>query len=157
MALALARLELREQHLVRAESVLRQFLHANSPADLLFLLAEALIAQNKIEGSDGALVLMERLDQRGYRQTYVRFLEARLEVQQKRWDKAIPKIEAALAVLKPEPQMSTQLSLMLAECYTHLGWDEQRLEALRSAAKGPAGSESARLAGPFPGGGEQLR
>ena len=47
VALALARLELREQHLVRAESVLRQFLHANSPADLLFLLAEALIAQEQ--------------------------------------------------------------------------------------------------------------
>ena len=146
VALAGARLELREQHLDRAESILRQALDNNSPADLLFLLAEALIGQDKIEGTDNARVLMERLDQRGYRESYVRFLEARLEVQKKRWVTAISKIEAALAVLKPETQMATQLSLMLAECYTQLGWDEQRVEALRSAAEGPAGSESARLA-----------
>ena len=146
VALAGARLELREQHLDRAESILRQALDNNSPADLLFLLAEALIGQDKIEGTDNARVLMERLDQRGYRESYVRFLEARLEVQKKRWVTAISKIEAALAVLKPETQMATQLSLMLAECYTQLGWDEQRVEALRSAAEGPAASESARLA-----------
>ena len=35
---------------------------------------------------------------------------------------------------------------MLAECYTRLGWEEQRIDALRNAGEGPTGSEAARLA-----------
>ncbi len=149
LALASARLELREKRPDRAESVLRRSYRTyknNPPVDLLFLLAEALIVQDKIEGSDGARVFMVRLEQTGYRESYVQFLEALLEVQNKRWNTAVSRIESALAVVKAEPQMSTRLSLMLAECYSQLGWDERRLEALRIAGQGPSGSESARLA-----------
>ena len=71
--------------------------------DLAFLLAETLILQDKIEGSDGARVFMDYLADRGYRETLVRYLEARIEVQEKRWDKAISKIESALAVLESRP------------------------------------------------------
>ena len=47
LALALARLELQEQHPDRAETVLRQVYRDNPPADLAFLLAEALILQRQ--------------------------------------------------------------------------------------------------------------
>ena len=58
---------------------------------------------------------------------------------------AIPKIQSALLKLSADKQVSTQLNLLLAECYTHLNWNEQRLAALRNAGSGPAGSEAARL------------
>jgi cellulose synthase operon protein C len=144
--MALARLELQEQHLDRAETVLRRAYPDNLQASMAFLLAETLILQDKIEGSDGARVFMDYLAGRGYRETYVRCLEARIEVQEKRWDKAISKIESALAVMQADPGITTQLYLMLAECYTRLGWEEQRLDALRNAGEGPSGSEAARLA-----------
>ena len=144
--MALAWLELGEQHPDRAEAVLRQAYQAKPSVDLAFLLAETLILQDKIEGSDGARVFMDYLADRGHRETYVRYLEARIEVKEKRWDKAISKIESALAVLKADPRISMQLNLMLAECSTGLGWEEKRLAALRSAGEGPIGSEAARLA-----------
>ena len=64
----------------------------------------------------------------------------------KRWDKAISKIESALAVMKTDRRISMQLYLMLADCYTGLGWEEKRIAALRNASEGQNGSEAARLA-----------
>ena len=81
---ALARLELEEKHPDRAEGVLRQAYQAKPSVDLAFLLAETLILQDKIEGSDGARVFMDYLADRGYRQTLVRYLEAWIEVKAKR-------------------------------------------------------------------------
>ena len=104
--IALARLELGEQHPDRVEGVLRQAYQAKPSVDLAFLLADTLIQQDKIEGSDGARVFMGYLADRGYRETYVRYLEARIEVKEKRWDKAISKIESAVAVLKADPRIS---------------------------------------------------
>src|SRR5271157_311914 len=144
--MALARLELGEQHPDRAEAVLRQAYQAKPSVDMAFLLAEMLILEDKVDGDDGASVLMNFLGDRGYRETYVRYLDARIEVKEKRWDKAISKIEPALAVMKADPTITTQLYLMLAECYTGLGWEEKRLAALRNAGEGPTGSAAARLA-----------
>ena len=144
--IALARLELEEQRPDRAEGVLRQAYQAKPSVDLAFLLAEMLIPQDKIEGGDGARVFMDYLADRGYRETLVRYLEARIEVKEKRWDKAISKIESALASMKADPRISMQLYLMLADCYTGLGWEEKRIAALRNAGEGPNGSEAARLA-----------
>ena len=39
-------------------------------------------------------------------------------------------------MLKSVPRLVVPLNLMLAECYSHLGSDEQRLNALRQAAEG---------------------
>jgi cellulose synthase operon protein C len=144
--MTLARLELGEQHPDRAESVLRRAYQDRPSVDLAFLLAEILILEDKVDGEDGASGLMKFLGDRGYRETYVRYLEARIEVKAKRWDQAISKLESALAVMKADQRISMQLNLMLAECYTGLGWEEKRLEALRNAGESPAGSEVARLA-----------
>ena len=48
--------------------------------------------------------------------------------------------------MKADPRISMQLYLMLADCYTGLGWEEKRIAALRNASEGPNGSEAARLA-----------
>ena len=42
-------------------------------------------------------------------------------------------------------ELTAQLDLMLAECYGRIGADEQRLDALRRAAEGDQGPESARI------------
>src|SRR5271166_1465408 len=82
--MALARLELGEQHPDRVEAVLRQAYHAKPSVDLAFLLAKTLILQDKIDGSDGARFFMDYRADRSYRETLVRYLEARIEVKEKR-------------------------------------------------------------------------
>jgi cellulose synthase operon protein C len=145
LSLNLARLETRAGHLDQAESVLRQADQANPSLDLAFELAETLIAQDKIDGKDEAATYIARLRDAGMGDTLVRYLEAKILYQTKKWPQAIPKIEMARAVLKPFPGLAVPLNLMLAECYRHMGSDEQRLSALRQAADGDRSPESARI------------
>ena len=143
--LALAQLETRDGHLDRAESVLRQADQANPSLDMAFELAETLIAQNKIDGKDQAAGYIARLRDAGLGETLVRYLEARILYQRKQWAEAIPKIETARAVLRSVPRLAAPLNLMLVECYSHVGADEQRLDALRQAAEGDRALESTRI------------
>ena len=78
--------------------------------------------------------------------TSVPYLEAEILFQQKNWAEAIPKLEKARAVLRAESQFTAKISLMLAECYDRVGYDEKSLDALRQVADGERGPESARLA-----------
>ena len=135
-ALGLARLELRGQHPDRALAVLRQAYHQNPSVELALVLAENLILQNKIEGSEQAGYFIDRLKSAGLGDTVVRYLEARILVQQKKWADAIPRIEMAKAVLKAHPQLTAQLDLMRADCYGRLGSSERRVDALREAIEG---------------------
>jgi cellulose synthase operon protein C len=145
-ALNLARLEAREGHLDQAESVLRQADQANPSLDVAFELAETLIDQNKIDGKDDAASFIARLRDAGMGDTLVRYLEAKMVFQSQKWAEAIPKIEMAGAVLKSVPRVAVPLNLMLAECYRHVGSDEQRLNALRqAAAEGDRAPESVRI------------
>ena len=144
-SLNLARLETREGHLDQAESVLRQADQANPSLDLAFELAETLIAQNKIDGKDEAASYIARLRDAGLGDTLVRYLEAQVLFRRKKWAEAIPQIEMARAVLKSVPRLAVPLNLMLAECYSHMGSDEQRLNALRQAADGDQAPESVRI------------
>ena len=138
--LALARLELGEQHRDRAEAVLRQAYQAKPSVDLAFLLAEMLILEDKVDGEDGAGVLINFLSDRGFRETYARYLEARIEVRAKRWEKAIAKIEPARTVHESRPPNHHPAR---PACWPNatpgLGWEEQRLDALRNAGRGPLG------------------
>ena len=77
--------------------------------------------------------------------TLVRFLEAEILFQGKKWVDAIPKIEMARVVLRDPRKLIVQLDLMLAECYRRLGHEEQRLDALRRAAEGDQGPDSTRV------------
>ena len=124
---------------------MRQAYQANPSLDLAFDLAETLILQDKIEGKDQAADYIARLRNAGLGDTLVRYLEAEILFQQKKWAEAIPRIEMARAVLGADPQLTVQLNLMLAECYGRVGDDEQRLDALRQAAEGDQGPESARI------------
>ena len=144
-ALGLARLEIRERHLDRAEAVLRRAHQANPSDTLAFCLAQVLIFQGKFEGKDQAAGYIALLQNAGFGDTLVRFLEAERLFQRKEWKEAIPRLETARAVLGADPQLVAQLNLMLAECHGRLGDPEQRLDALRQAAEGDRGPESARL------------
>src|SRR5271157_2385517 len=143
--IALARLEARAGHLDQAESVLRQADQANPSLDLAFELAETLIAQNKLDDKDQAAGYIARLRAAGAGDTLVRYLEAKILYQRKRWAEAIPRLETARAVLKSLPQFAEPLNLMLAECYSRVGSDEQRMDALRQAAEGDRAPESTRI------------
>jgi cellulose synthase operon protein C len=143
-ALNLARLEAREGHLDQAEVVLRQAYQASPSLNLAFVLAETLILQNKIDGPDQADDYIGHLRSAGLGETFVRFLDAEILFQRKKWFDAIPRLEMARAVLKSLPQLTLPLDLMLAECYGRVGSDEKRLDALRQAATGDRTSESAR-------------
>ncbi len=143
--LALAGLETRDGHLDRAEPVLRQADQANPSPDLAFELAVNLIAQDKIDGKDQAEGYIARLREAGFGESLVRYLEAQILYQRKQWSEAIPRIETARNLLRSIPRFETPLNLMLVECYSHVGADEQRLEALRQAAAGGRSPESARI------------
>ena len=82
LAVGLARLEVREGHLDRAEAVLRRADRVNASVDLAFELAEVLIFQGKIEGDDQAEGYLARLRDAGFGETLVRFLEAEILVQE---------------------------------------------------------------------------
>jgi cellulose synthase operon protein C len=145
LALGLARLETRERHIDGAEKVLRRALEANPSVVLEFMLAENLIIQGKIDGKDQAGDYIARLRNAGLADTYVRYLEAEIPFQQKKWREAIPRIETARAVLRADPQFTAQFNLMLAECYGRVGNEERRLDALRRIAESAQASDSARI------------
>jgi cellulose synthase operon protein C len=144
-ALRLAGLETRALHLDRAEAVLRQAFQANPSLDLSFYLAENLILQDKIEGKDGAESFIALLQKAGLGDTLVRYLDAEMLFQRKKWKEAIPALEMARAVLRSDSQLIVQLDLMMAECHRRGGDEERRLDALRQAAEGDHGPESTRV------------
>ena len=144
-AIGLARLETQENHLNRAEAVLRQSLHASSSIEIAFRLADILVIEGKIEGKDQANDYITLLRNAGLGDTFVRFLEAEIPFHQKKWAEAIRRIETARAALGADPQLTARLNLMLAECYGRMGDDERRLDALREAAQGDRGLESAHF------------
>jgi tetratricopeptide (TPR) repeat protein len=132
--LRLAQLELRDGHPDRAEAVLRAAVDANPRPELMYLLADTLITQSKIDGTNQARDYLARLRKRGLREGYLQQLEARISVQRQRWSEAIVRINTARSLLADDPPMMAKLSLMLAECYGRLGLDDQRLDALLKAA-----------------------
>ena len=85
------------------------------------MLAENLIAQNKIDGKDQAAELHHRLRESGWARPSSGIWKRRSSYSAKKWAKAIPKIETARAVLRADPQLAAQLNLMLAECYRPRG------------------------------------
>jgi hypothetical protein len=100
LSLPLARLELRAGHFDRAEAVLRPACQANPSIPLIFVLAETLIAQGKIEAHDQAAGSIDRLRQAELGDTLVQYLEAEILVRQQNWRPAIERIEIARAILQ---------------------------------------------------------
>jgi predicted Zn-dependent protease len=144
LAARLARVEVRENRLDRAEAVLRRAHHANPSLPLAFLLAKNLIDQGKVEGKDQAGDYIALLRNAGLGNTLVKYLEAELSFQRKQWADAIRKIEIARALLGADPELVANLNFMLAECYRQVGDDEQRLDALQQAAENDYDQGSAR-------------
>jgi tetratricopeptide (TPR) repeat protein len=145
VVLNLARLEVAQRHPERAETVLREAFESKPSVEVALTLADVLILEGKIEGKGQAADYIAFLRERGQGDTLIRFLEARIEVQKRNWAAAISKIKAAQAVLKSDAQISTNLNLMLADCYSHLHYEEQHLAALRQAVEGAGAPEEARL------------
>src|SRR5262249_40908824 len=146
LALQLAALETRARHLDRAEAILRQGFQANpSSGTLAFFLAENLIAQGKVEGTDQANHYMALLRGSERGEALVRYLEAKIPFQQKQWDKAIAAIEKARVAPGIDRDLMAQLDYMQAECYRNTGAVEERLEVLRRAAAADRASESVRM------------
>jgi cellulose synthase operon protein C len=144
LVLGLARLETGLGHIDRAEAVLRQGFEAKPTVGVAFLLADNLIQQGKLEGFEGAARYMGRLRSVGLGDTWVRVLEAKILIRDKKWAKAIAEIDVARVLLASEPEHAATLDVMLAECYRHVGDDEQRLDALRQAAERSKTPDSAR-------------
>ena len=144
-ALGLVRQEIQDGHVDRAEAVLRRAYQAVPSNELAFYLAENLISQGKLEGKDQAAGFIGLLQNAGFGDSLVRFLEAQAVFQQKNWKEAIPRLRQPGRSGKPIPKLIVQLDLMLAECYGRAGDEEQRLEALRRAAEGGRRPESARV------------
>jgi tetratricopeptide (TPR) repeat protein len=131
----LAQLDLRAGHADQAEAVLRAAVLAHPKRELWYLLADLLIGQGKIDGKDNALDYIERLRKGGLHEGYLKYLEARASFRREKWSQAIAEIDVALARLVTDAPTIARLNVMLAECAGRLGRDEQRLAALRQAAR----------------------
>jgi len=140
-----ARLETRENHLDRAEAILRHGLQANPVLDLAFELAENLILQDKVEGQDQAADYIGRLRSAGLGEGYVGYLEGRVLFQRKQWAEAIRRLETARNALRSDARLTAVVDVILVECYGRVGDQERRLAALRQAAEGTRAPESLRI------------
>ncbi len=137
--IGLARLETQEQHLDRAEALLRQAFAANRSVDLAFDLADCLISQDNHQGAEEYIALLVKI---GHGETLGAFLSSRLLVKQERWAEAIPRLEATRELLKTDRRFCVALDLMLAECYGNVLDEDRRLGALRRAAEGGQGPDA---------------
>jgi len=137
--------EAARQHRDRAEAVLRQGYQANPSPRLAFELAETLIIQDKVDGKDQAGDYIARLQSAGLGDTYVRYLEAEILFQKKKWPEAISHLESARNALRSDPRLTDRLNLMLAECYGRQGYAEQRLNALRQVGGGDRSPVAVRI------------
>ena len=124
---------------------MRQTIQVNPSIGLFFALAENLITQDKIDGKDQAADYISRLRQAGLGDTVVRYLEAKIVVQQKNWAEAIRRIEMARPVLRADRRLTAQLDLMLVECFGRVGDQERRLEALQRLAESDRASDFTRI------------
>jgi tetratricopeptide (TPR) repeat protein len=144
-AVGMAQLELRDGHPDRAEKVLRAAAEANPKRELWYLLTDVLISQNKIVGDGQAKDCLDRLRKSGLRQGYLDYFDAQILLRGRQWSQAMVKIDAASALLSNDTHKVVRLNLMRAECAGSLGLDQERLAALRRAARDVT---SAAFAGP---------
>ena len=145
--MAVARLETHDVDTsTEAKPVMRQADQANPSLDLAFVLAENLIAQNKMDGKDQAAGYIAAFGTPGWAERSRPIpgstdpLPARKTMGQgdcqdrgwlgRSWDRC--------------PGLHVQLDLMLAECYSRVGAEEQRLDILRRAAEGAGLTNSPR-------------
>lgn len=143
----LARLELADNHPDRAEAVLvRGIVAAPEMVELKVLLVEALLAQGKLEGGEGAAAWIDKLKALGLADGHLKYLLARLSIASRQWETAAQRLEVARTLEAGGTPLATQIDLLLAECYRHQpGGEPKRLAALRRAAA----TESTPVAGPI--------
>ncbi|MGC8644391.1 MAG: tetratricopeptide repeat protein, partial [Isosphaeraceae bacterium] len=140
-----ARLDQAENHPDRALAVLRKGVEA-IPDDgpLSFLLTEILIDQGKLEGEEGAVAWVGRLEKLGLREGYDTFLEARLAMARQDWAQAISKFEIVRSLLANDRVLMARVDLMLSDCYGKTGDQKHQTAALERAAGDETTASAAR-------------
>ena len=138
----LADLELRDQHPELATTILRDAVKVKPETFAVYYLARLLIDQGKADEAEEYVAILRS---RGLSQTIVRVLDAQKLMVNKKWPEAIKEIEGVKPLYKSVTGMRAQLDLMLAECHSRMGSEEQRVAALQQAVDEGASSESARL------------
>jgi tetratricopeptide (TPR) repeat protein len=97
---------------------------------LLWTLADLLLQKGDLTE---AAEVQDQLRQGELPGAQLKFLQARLLVQQKHWLKASGTLEEAYSELTRWPELATQADLLLAQCYDHLGDPDRQLAAFRRA------------------------
>ena len=142
-----ADLDLAENHADRAEAVLRRGIDAASTNFVLkLLLAETLIAENKLDGEEGGISWIDRLRRLGLADGYVQYLEGQVAMAQQQWHDAISRLDSARSLLARNTAIVSRINLLLAGCYSRSGETEKRVDALERAASGEV---KAAVAGPL--------
>ena len=142
-----ADLDLAENHADRAEAVLRRGIDAASTNFVLkLLLAETLIAENKLDGEEGGISWIDRLRRLGLADGYVQYLEGQVAMAQQQWHDAISRLDSARSLLAGNTAIVSRINLLLAGCHSRSGETEKRVAALERAASGQV---NAPVAGPL--------
>ena len=140
-------MELAGQHPDRAEALLRKGIAAGTQGpELRLMLADLLLDQKKLDGDEGATVMIERIRKLGVHDGYVQYLLGRAAIVKTSWDQATAHLQSARSLLAGDLAMLERVDSLLGECYRQRG--ELEIEpprCRRAASGGEAASPAARL------------
>lgn len=125
----------------------RQWLQAGIIAcpeahELQTALAELLI-QGKM--FDQVQKIVDDLKSRGVREERIKYLIARIAVEQGHWTDAVQQLERLRAESRTDPELAIQVHIVLAQCFKQLGDSERQADSLRRVLEMDAQSLPARL------------
>jgi tetratricopeptide (TPR) repeat protein len=142
--LALASLEAGVGRLQEAADCLRQGLEAvPGDPDLLALLAEVLIERDDLAV---AADVIARLRQPGFPPGLADYLDGRLLLHRRDWDRALDALDAVVQLGESAPALAARAGVAAAECYERQGDTGRRLAAAERAVTLDPSSGPARLA-----------
>jgi tetratricopeptide (TPR) repeat protein len=130
----------------RSESA-RKWLQAGIVAcpeahELHTALAEILI-QSKM--FDQVQSILDELKFRGVREDHLKYLSARIAVEQGQWTRAVEQLERLRTEARTNAELAVQVNILLAHCFKQLGDSDRQAEALRRVLELDTQSLPARL------------
>ncbi len=105
------------------------------------------LAELLIQGKmfDQVQKILDELKSRGVREERLRYLQARIAVEQGSWTDAVRQLERLRTESRTDPELAIQVQILLAQCFKQLGDTDRQADSLRRVLEWDAQSLPARL------------
>jgi tetratricopeptide (TPR) repeat protein len=105
------------------------------------------LAEILIQGKmfDQVQAILSDLKARGIREDLLKYLTARIAVERGDWADAVTQLEQLRTESRTNPEVTTQVHILLAHCFRQLGDTDRQAESLRRVLESDAQSLPARL------------